>query len=138
MLDLNHIIPGLLLLEGVPAGVLAFVLYRNKSAKLERCERLWGEVVEVKEKRADGGTTRHPIVRFKASNGEEVTFESSFGSSNWKVQPGDRIEVLAPRDNPRNAEVVHFLAQWFIPMFCGIVSVGSIIAAAIIFLIAKQ
>jgi len=66
--------------------------------------------------------------------GEEATFESKFGSSNWKVKTGDRLEILVNRDNPSEAEVVSLMAQWGLPIIFGIVSVGSIIGAPIVYL----
>ncbi len=120
--------------EGIVFGLWAYVLFRKKRAKLAICHRTWGDVIDVKEHSGGEGATRHPVIRYKTMNGEEATFESKFGSSNWKVKTGDRLEILVNRDNPSEAEVVSLMAQWGLPIIFGIVSVGSIIGAPIVYL----
>ena len=58
-MQFNQIVPGLTLAEGIVLGVLAYVLFRKKSAKLAHCQRAWGDVVEVKEYKGSEGPTRH-------------------------------------------------------------------------------
>lgn len=138
---INQIVAGFMLVEGIVFGVLAYVMFRKKSAKLALCQRTWGEVIEVKEHHGgggEGGPTKHPVIRYTALSGEVVTFESKFGSSNWKVKTGDRLEILVSRSSPGDAEAVGFMPQWGIPLVFGIISVGSIIGAPIIYLVLKR
>jgi hypothetical protein len=135
---INQIVAAFMLGEGTVFGVLAYVMFWKKSAKLALCHRTWGDVIDVKEHSGcEGGPTRHPVIRYKAMNGEEVTFESRFGSTNWKVKPGDRLEILVSRNSPTDAEVVSFMAQWGFPLVFAITSVGSIIGAPVVYLLFK-
>ena len=125
---------GVTLLDAIIFGVLAYVMYRKKCAKLAGSQRTWGDVIEVKNRAGRNGTTRHPVIRFTAMDGQTVTFESNFGSSNWKIKAGDRIEVFYNPNKPSGAEPVYFVAQWFLPLVFGIISVSSLIAAPLLYL----
>lgn len=59
----------------------------------------------------DGET---PVVAF-TYNGNEVTFRSSFSSSD--MRSGDDVVVYFPPDNPQEAEIKSFFSQWFLPIF---------------------
>ncbi len=130
----NQIVAAFMLGEGIIFGIIAYALFRKKSAKLALCHRTWGEVIDVKEHTGSEGPTRHPVIRYKAATGEDVTFESKFGSSNWQIKPGDRLEILVSPGTPTDAEVVSFMAQWGLPLLLAIVSAGSIIGAPVAFL----
>jgi hypothetical protein len=134
---INHVVGTLVVGEGLVCGVAAYVLFRKKRAKLAVCQRTRGEVLAVNERRGGDGTTRHPIIRYRTLTGEERTFESRFGSSNWKVRPGDQLEVLFHPNDPAQAEVVHFMAQWGLPLICGIISVGSLMSAPVVYMVLK-
>jgi hypothetical protein len=134
----SQIVAGVMLADGIVFGVLAYVTFRKKSAKLARCQRAWGDVIEVKEHQGSGGSTRHPVIQYKTAAGEDFTFESKHDSSNSKVKTGDRLEILVNPDNPSDAEVVSFLAQWGVSLVFAIVSVSSVIAAPILYLVLKQ
>ncbi len=126
-----------MVVEGLVFAVVTYVIYRKKSAKLARWIRAWGEVVEVKERRDSEGMTRHPVVRFKTLAGDDATFESKFGSSNWKIKAGDQIQVLFDPNNPSDAEVVGFMSQWVLCFAFGVISLTSLIGAPIVYLLMK-
>jgi hypothetical protein len=130
-------VAALMLAEGIFFGLLAYVLFRKKSTRLALCHRAWGEVIGVNEHSGGEGPTKHPVIRYKAMSGEEVTFESKFGRSNWQVKPGDRLEILVNPNNPMDAEVVSFMAQWALPVIFAIVAAGSIIGGPLVYLFLK-
>jgi hypothetical protein len=132
-----QIVAALMLAEGIFFGLLAYVMFRKQRARLALCHRTWGEVIGVNEHSGGDGSTKHPVIRYKAMSGEEVTFESKFGRSNWQVKRGDRLEILVNRSNPTDAEVVSFMAQWALPVIFAIVSAGSIIGAPLVYLFLK-
>jgi hypothetical protein len=134
---INQIIAGFMLAEGIAFGVLAYVKFRKKSLKLARCRKTWGDVIDVKEHSGGEGPTKHPVIRYKAASGEDVTFESKFGCSNWKVKTGDRLEILVDPGNLSDAEVVSFMAQWGLPLIFAIVAVGSIIGAPVAYMLLR-
>lgn len=121
---MNHqIVMGVMLGEAVVFGVLAFVMFQKKSAKMALCKKTWGEVVEVITG-SEGG--QFPVVRYTAMNGEVVTFKSKSGSSHRRFKAGDRIEIVVSRDNPGDAEVVGFFAQWLTPIILGFISFSGL------------
>jgi hypothetical protein len=134
---INKLVAGLTLAEGITFGVLAYVKFSAKSRKLARCQRTWGDVIDVKEQRGGEEPTKHPVIRYKATNGEVVTYESKFGRSNWKVRTGARVEILADPDNASESEVVNFLAQWGLVLAFAVIAAGSIIAAPLLYLLLR-
>ena len=134
---INQVVAGSTLVEGIVFGIASYVLFRKKSTKLAHCQRTWGDVLEVKEHQGSETPTRHPIIRYKSITGQEVTFESKYGSSNWKVKPGDRLEILVSPDNPSDAEVMSFMAQWGLPLVFAVVSAASVVGAPILYLVLK-
>jgi|SRR5437879_868 len=90
---IHQVVAAFMLGEGIVFRVIAYAMFRKKKAKLALCQRTVGEVIEVKEHHAgEGDPTKHPVIRYTAVNGETVTFESKFDSSNWKVK-GRRARV---------------------------------------------
>ncbi|HTI98836.1 MAG TPA: DUF3592 domain-containing protein [Dongiaceae bacterium] len=137
--SVNQIIALLMLIEGLGFGAAAYLLYTRKRTKLAGCQRAWGEVVTVNEQRdPEGGITRHPVIRYLSLTGHEVTFASKFGSSHWKVKPGDRLEILYHPEQPAEAEVVNFMAQWALPLVFAIVAGGSLLFAPVMFWLLRR
>jgi hypothetical protein len=123
-------------MEGVTVGVIGWVLYRKKRALVADWQKSWGEVIEVKERHgAEGGATKHPVIRYTTLQGEVATFESNYGSSSWRVKVGDRLEILVSQTAPGQAEVVGLMSQWGLPLIFGVVAVGSLISAPLVYLL---
>ena len=101
------------------------------------CYKTEGEVIDVREKPGSEASTYHPVVKYRAATGEEITFEGPYGSSNWKVKPGDRLPLLVNRTNPNDAEVETFMAQWGLTLVFVVISVVGFIAAPIVFLLLR-
>jgi len=97
-----------------------------------------GDVIQFKEHLGGEAATKHPVIKYKSPSGADVTCESKFGSSNWKVKPGDRLEIFVNPNDPHEAEVVNFLAQWHLPLAFAIASAGSLIGAPVIYLLLKR
>ncbi len=136
---ISTIIVGFVLSEGLILGIVAYVLYARKRAKLSLCIQAQGIVVDLKQHASDeGGPTIHPVITFRAKNGADVTFESKFGSSWWKIKKGDRVNILVNQANPNDSEVVNFIAQWGVPLILAIASAGSLVFAPLAYLILKD
>lgn len=134
---LNQTVAAIELAQGVVFGILAFALFQKKRSKLALCHRTQGEVIAVKEKAGSEAATYHPVIKYRASNGEQITFESNYGSSKWKVKIGDRLNILVNRTNPTDAEVEIFMAQWGLPLVFAIISAMGFISAPIVLLLLK-
>ena len=126
--------------EGVVVGLIAYVVYRRKREKLARCFKTKGVVVDIKQHGGggEGGPTIHPVIRFRAEAGQDVLFESKYGSSNWKVKKGDSLDILVSRDNPGDAEVAAFMAQWGLPLVLSLASGGSLVFAPLVYVFMKH
>jgi hypothetical protein len=135
---LNQTVAAIEIAQGVVFGLLAYAVFQKKRAKLALCHKTRGEVIAVKEKAGSEATTYHPVIKYKAISGEDITFASKYGSSNWKVKVGDRLDILVNRTNPTDAEVEMFMAQWGLTLVFAIISVTGFIAAPIVFLLLKQ
>ena len=135
---LNQTVPAIELVQGVVFGILAYGVFQKKQAQLALCHKTRGEVIAVKEKAGSEAATFHPVIKYNAISGEEITFESKYGSSHWKVKAGDRLNILVSRTNPSDAEVEMFMAQWGLSVVFAIISVTGFIAAPLVFVLLKQ
>lgn len=108
----------------------AAVLLSKQKAKLSRCYRVEGEVVEVK---VSNDEVKKPVIRFLSNQGQPVTFTSTFGNSNWKINVGDRIWVLADPEKPMEAIVDQFMPKWGLPFVFGVIGGGSLIGIPVIY-----
>jgi hypothetical protein len=135
---LNQTVAAIEIAQGVVFGLLAYAAFRKKRAKLALCHKARGEVIAVREKAGGEATSYHPVIKYKAISGEDVTFESKYGSSNWNVKVGDQLDILVNRTNPTDAEVETFMAQWGVTLIFTIISVMGFIAAPMMFFLLKQ
>lgn len=134
---IHEIVAGVLMVDGLVLGSIARYQYRKQQARLERCEEMSGEVVEIRERPGAEGVVKYPVIRYQNARRQEMTFESKIGSTNPKVAVGDHIEILVNPDNPTEAEVANFAAQWAVPLALGIGAVASFIGALVVFLVVK-
>lgn len=113
-LDLmKEIIAGLLLVEGTGIIVFAQIMRNRALNRIQSFRRMQGQVTEVQETRGNkGALIRTPVVRYQGTSGEMVTFTNKFGSSNWKIQPGDMVDILVNPTDPNDAEVVNTMGQF--------------------------
>jgi hypothetical protein len=109
---------------------IAFVAYGRRKAELARCHRVEGEVIDVLVN--DG--CKRPVVRFVAANGRPVTYTSSVGSSNWKINVGDRIALYSDPANPEKPILDVFLAKWGGILMSGIVGGAMLVGVPMLYL----
>ena len=62
-----------------------------------------GEVVSLSTNCNSDGCSYSPIVRFKAQNGQTITFESIFSSSPPSHNIGETVTVIYSLENPEEA-----------------------------------
>ena len=129
------LVVGFLLLEGIGSGIAAIVLFLKRKAKYENCERIAGNVVEIKERPGSEGPLLYPVVRYISPSGKEAVIEARWAKSNLNLKSGDRIDVMVDRYDPTKVEVADFIAQWLLPIFLGANAVISFIMAPVMFFI---
>ncbi|HSV52810.1 MAG TPA: DUF3592 domain-containing protein [Burkholderiaceae bacterium] len=105
---------------GLFAQGVALVLVR-RSVRLLRAEgRAQGRVVRSAEEMvpsSSGGSRRYyfPVVEFKTSQGESITFQSGTGRG-AATPPGTEVTVLFDPERPSDAEISTFMTLWFFPL----------------------
>lgn len=77
----------------IGASIRAFFRHREV---LPRARSLKGQVVEIRERRQDRGTSYYPVVEVMDPAGRKIRFLSEDGGSKHqvKVKPGDRVDVI--------------------------------------------
>lgn len=88
--------------------------------------RAEGEVVDFRSKDTDDGYVYHAIVLFKDSEGEDIRFEDSVGSSSPMMKRDDRVQVLYPPGQPTGAIIDRGIFNWSLS--------GGLAAGAFLFL----
>lgn len=114
--------------QSMISGIIAFLLFRAQKARSETWLRTWGEVIDFKIRSGGEGSTKHPVIQYKTISGEDAIFESAFGSSSWKFNVGDRLEIIANPNDPSDAQIVSFMTQWLIPGIFAVAAIGGPIA----------
>lgn len=124
------LISSFLLVEGIVLCGIASFLYSRVLKREKTWKKTNGQIIEILEKPGNkGGIIKKPVVRYQTWNGESVVFENRFGSSNWKIQVGDVVEIMVDPEEPQKAEVIHFVSQKGLPMVLYVAGAGSIIGA---------
>lgn len=105
--------------------LISSVLIINKILFLSKACSAEGTVIYMKTSKGhDNGTTFTPVVQFKLTDGENITFTSSVGSNPPQFKIGDSVKVLFSPDKPDNAEINSFVSLWLLQiifLFIGIV-----------------
>lgn len=112
----------LFVLIGAGLVAVAVRLYFKQRGFLRDAASAQGTVVDLtnapSESIGSGGRTEvqyfsSPRVKFRTASGEEVTFESSLGSSTPSFRAGDTVRVRYLPERPAEAEIDGFWENWF-------------------------
>lgn len=127
---MKELIAGLLLIEGTGIIVFSQIMRNRALSRIQSFRKTQGQVIEVQETRGNkGGLIKTPVVRYQGMNGEMVTFINKFGSSNWKIQPGEMVDVLVNPNDPEDAEVVNPMGQFGVSRILTVAGAMSYILA---------
>lgn len=64
----------------------------------------------------NGGSILHPVFVFTDSGGITHTQRSSFGSSSYSFEPGERVMVLYETEVPKRSKIKSFQTLWLGPV----------------------
>jgi hypothetical protein len=116
---------------GIGAAMLAaaWIVHGRTSARLARSRNAEGEVVALAESTEtddDGNSSTYyaPVIRFTPPGGAPVTFESSLACAPAEHEVGQRVTVLYMADDPTDAEIKGFFAQWLPVVVIGAIGAG--------------
>lgn len=122
----NQTIPawGIAIILLIAVGALGGTVYTTKQQQefLQSASKTLGTVTGFDSSTSDGTTTYRPIVRYQFSGGSDVTFTSSWGSSNPSESKGDKVLVIFDPDNKRSAQLDKGIFNWIIPGIFGFVA----------------
>ena len=110
----TNIIGALLSLAGLGILAGAVLVYQYQSRQQKERVPAQGEVIALVLRKIRMGNpgTYHPVVKFRAANGQEVPFESLFGALPAIHEVGQSIKVLYDPTDPRKAEIFTPLSRW--------------------------
>jgi hypothetical protein len=127
----------LLILATVSAviSISTFLHARNFNRKAAKAT---GQIIQMLEKKDhDNDTVFYPVFSFSDSKGEGHTIYSTWGSFPPAYSVGEKVNVLYSPKNPKDAKIESFFSLWGWSAITGIIAVGDLIIAAILWLVSK-
>ena len=125
MENLFNIIPNIIFIISFSA---ASVAYFKKKKKLLYSRKEVGTVTSVfEEKSSKGVMIKYPLIQYRSENGSLLEYKSKLGSSSWKINKGDEINIFINRKNSNDIEMENFLAQWGISLIFSFAAFTSFI-----------
>jgi hypothetical protein len=112
---------------------LAVIAYQGQTRQREQRVDAQGEVISLVRRRSrkvgEIGVFC-PIVKFWTPSGQEIQFESQFGTLPASHKVGQTVPVLYEPANPQNAEISSAMTKWLVPLSFGlmgliVLSIGS-------------
>jgi Protein of unknown function (DUF3592) len=77
-----------------------------------------GQVIAMERSEGSkGGSAYHPVFTFADSAGIVHTQRSSFGSSDYSFEAGERVTVLYDSTTPKRSKIESFQTVWLGPVF---------------------
>jgi hypothetical protein len=107
---------------------MAFICYGKRKAKLAQSSKIEAEVIEVQVNH----DTKHPVIRYRLPNGQTMTWLSTYGSSNWTIQVGDRLNVYVDPTEPGKPILDIFLPKWEFAAILGAMGVFALVGVPIL------
>jgi hypothetical protein len=123
----------LVVLMGLGLVSLAIIAYQGQTRQREGRVPAQGEVIALVRRRSrevGGSGVFCPIVKFRTTAGQQIQFESQFGTSPASHKVGQMVPVLYEPASPQNAEISSVMTKWLVPLAIGLVglialSIGS-------------
>ena len=125
MENLFNIIPTVIF---IISSTCASVAYLKKRKKLIYSRKEVGTVTSIFEERSSKGVMiKYPLIQYRSENGKLLEYKSKFGSSGWKINKGDKINLFINIKNSNDIEIENFLAQWGISLIFSFATFSSLL-----------
>ena len=121
---------------GILLMIAAFSYFRN-SAFVRRASYVQGKVVQLEERRGEGGSYFRAIFEFRDAAGAVYTVRDSVGSYPASYAVGDSVSVLFEPTDPKKAKLDSFNSLWGMSFVMGILGGVSLFFALIIYAITE-
>lgn len=101
-----RLIPTVFTIVGVVLLIGSIFLWKSAFEFTNNGIKTTGTIVELDVDNSDGGGAFHPIIVFHTlEDNSAVIFRSSYGSSDFKGDIGNSIDIIYPKDNPKSAVI---------------------------------
>lgn len=114
------------------AGVRALIMQRRQR---EASTLASGVVVALQKQVLNPGSSGVycPTIEFTTASGEDVRFESSYGTMPASHKVGQVVRVLYDPKNPNSAEIDSGLSKWLVPGCLMIFAIGAFLFSIMFF-----
>jgi len=139
-MDNPHITVYFFLGTGLLIFAWAVVSFIKRKKELEVASFTSGVVIRLVDKPSSSGSAApllHPIVKFNASDGQEIEFVSSSGSRPARHKVGQSVRVRHPANAPQEADIDDTFTRWLGPAILLLIG-GSFIGLSSLFLIVDK
>ncbi len=97
------------------AGLIWLV---RTAAFVSQAAKAPGQVIAMERSEgSEGGSVYYPVFTFTDSGGIVHTQRSSFGSSDYSFEAGERVTVLYDTTTPKHSKIESFKTVWLGPVF---------------------
>lgn len=110
-------------LIGAASLALAIYLLMDTRAFLDSAAKAQGTVLDFEVARSSKSTSYYPIVAFRDTRGERITFTSSTGSYPPAYSRGEAVTVLYAPTNPGDAQLDGLFSLWGGTLISGLFAV---------------
>jgi hypothetical protein len=116
--SLGRLVGTVFIVVGSFVAVAGLIWLFRTMAFVSRATKAPGQVIAMERSEGSkGGSVFHPVFTFTDSAGIIHTQRSSFGSSDYSFEAGERVTVLYDSTTPKHSKIESFQTVWFGPVF---------------------
>ena len=103
---------------GSLVAIIGLIWLGKTAAFVSRASKASGTVIEMERSTSSkGGSMYSPVYTFADASGITHTQHSSFASSSYTFEPGEKVIVLYDSAAPINSKIDTFGQVWLTPLF---------------------
>jgi hypothetical protein len=128
----------ILLILAAVSAVISISTFLHACNFNRKAVKATGQIIQMLEKKEhDNDTVFYPVFSFSDSKGEGHTIYSTWGSFPPAYSVGEKVNVLYSLENPKDAKIESFFSVWGWSAITGIIAVGDVMLAAILWVVSK-
>jgi hypothetical protein len=132
----------LFLVIGIGIVIASVVNFSKRRSQIAHSLPAEGLVTAFATETGRRGLLYYPLVQFKNSSGQIVSFQSSFGTSQARYSIGQPVKVLYDARNPQEAEIDSLTSLWLVPgciLAMGLAfTIGGLVLTLVMILVMKN
>ena len=122
---------------GIALLVGAIFVYKNTTEFMLSAVSTQGTIIGLVQSKNSDTVSYHPVVKFKAEDGQLVEFVSSAGGNASSYPVGKAVEVLYQPHDVNEARIKSFFALWGAALLIAVLGAVFFSIGAIIFILGK-